>query len=73
MKGIIMKDFKHLVLSRKAGDSISITLSPNIPAATPIGELFDEILITVDSVGGRAAKVCISATEDFKIMREELL
>ena len=63
----------NLVLTRNVGQSISITPHESIDPMTPIGEIFDEILITPVRIQGGQIKIIINADRKLSIIRTELI
>lgn len=64
-----------LVLSRRMGEVIRISLAEGVSPATTIGQLFSDgpIEVVVARVVGKAVKIGIKADPRFKILRSELI
>ena len=63
-----------LVLTRKAGQSITIQPDPRLDYATPVGLLFSDgpIEVEVKQVGRGSVTLGISANKQLSILRDEL-
>ena len=61
-----------LILTRKNDESFILRLSDDIDPSTPVGEIFDEIKITLRECPHQV-KVLVEADQCIKIMRSELL
>lgn len=64
-----------LMIARKEGEILELSVSPNIDPNTPISEVFGDraIKIKVDSPHLNQVKLAIDAPPDILILREELV
>ena len=63
-----------LVLTRKEGESIHITLAEDVDPNLRVADLFTSgtIQIKINSIQGKQVKVSIDAPQEFLILRDEL-
>ncbi len=63
-----------LVLSRHEGESLIISLDPDIDPNTPAGELFagGPLVITVGHIRGSTVRLGVSADSRLTVLRSEL-
>lgn len=61
-----------LILTRKWNESFIIRLAEHVDPSTPVGEIFDDIEISVINCP-RQIKIAIEADRSFNVMRSELL
>lgn len=64
-----------LIITRRKGESLEISLSPEIDPGTPVGELLDDypIRIVVDEMRSNQVALALDASRAFLILREELI
>lgn len=64
-----------LILTRKPGDSLYLTLSADIDPKTPNGEVLgsEPIVIRVAAFKHKSVRVGVSAPTGFLVLREELI
>lgn len=63
----------YLVLSRRAGETVHLTIAPGTDPDRLLRQLRDGISITLIESSGHAAKFAIEAPQSVSIMREELV
>ena len=63
----------RLVLTRRINESFILKLDDNIDPQTPIGDVFDEVVITLNEINHSQAKFMISANQSISILRSELI
>ena len=63
----------RLVLTRRINESFILKLDENIDPQTPIGDVFDEVVITLNEINHSQAKFMISANQSISILRSELI
>lgn len=63
----------RLVLSRRINESFILKLDENIDPQTPIGDVFDEVIITLNEINHSQVKFMVSANQSISILRSELI
>ena len=63
-----------LMIARREGESLYISLDQSVDPSTPVGEVFTRpILVKIDELRSNQAALAIDAPELINIVREELL
>ena len=64
-----------LIIARREGETLELSLSPDIDPATPVGEVLGNhpIRIQVDEMRSNQVALAIDAPQAIRVLRDELI
>ena len=65
-------DYGNLMLSRRPGETIILKLDGSVDPSTPIGELFEQIELTVEETKPSQVRLSVWAPQSIRVLRGEL-